>query len=352
MKNHFFYRNSQARDQLEIFLLSAIGSVLVIRFFLHITGYPQLGGGPLHIAHILYGGVFMAAALVVSLAFIGVRVQRLAALLGGIGFGFFIDELGKFVTSDNNYFFRPAVGIMYAIFVILYLTFNFLSRTQKLSSREYQLNALLHLEEAILHDMDATEKERAHHLLLQADHRSPITRHLQDLVTNVQLVPPDEPRNITKALNWLDRKYTDFWEMRGSNRLVRFFFVFESLLFVLVVSWGIFNNIDDITHLLETGTASYDFWLFMGQIISSIVAAGFAVVGAVLLARSRMSAFEQFRRAALINLYLTEFFIFSRVEFAALPGFIFNLGVLLFVTYIIHQERRVRTHTKAKAGVA
>lgn len=349
MKNHFFYRNIRSRDLLEIFLLSAIGSVLVIRFFLHITGYPQLGGGPLHIAHILYGGIFMSAAMILSLAFIGVRIQRFSALLSGIGFGFFIDEVGKFITSDNDYFFQPAVGIIYAIFVILYLTFNFLSRSQTYSSREYQLNALVQLEEAIVHDMDPAEKERAHQLLQKADHRSPLTRHLQDLVENVQLVPEEEPRNITKVLRWLDEKYTKFWNLRGSNRLVRFFFIFESILFVVIVSWGIFNNLDDITHLLQTGTASYDFWLFMGQIISSLVAAGFTVVGALLLARSRMRAFEQFRRAALINLYLTEFFIFSRVELEALPGFIFNLGILLFVTYIIHQERRHRTYHKVQA---
>lgn len=347
MKSHFFYRNIRARGQLEIFLLSAIGSVLVIRFFLHVTGYFQLGGGTLHIAHILYGGLFMTAGMILSLAFIGLRIQRLAAFLSGVGFGFFIDEVGKFITSDNDYFFRPAVGIIYAIFVVLYLTFNFLSRSQKLSSREYQLNALVQMEEAVVHDMDPAEKERAHQLLLQADHRSPLTRHLQALVENVQLVPEEEPRNITLLLKWLDRKYTAFWNLRGSNRLVRTFFIFESVLFVVIVSWGIFNNLDDITHLLQTGTATYDFWLFMGQIVSSLVAAGFAVVGALLLARSRMRAFEQFRRATLINLYLTEFFIFSRVELEALPGFAFNLGILLFVTYIIHQERRHRVYRNA-----
>ncbi len=338
MKSHL-YRNIRARDQLEIFLLSAIGTVLAIRFFLHLTGYPQLGGNGLHIAHILYGGLFMAAGFILTIAFLGVRVQRLASFVSGVGFGFFIDEVGKFITSDNNYFFEPAIGIIYAVFVVMYLTFNFLSREQKLSSREYQLNALGHLEEAILHDMDPTEKERAHQLLLRADHRSPLTRQLQALVENVDLVSEDEPRAITRLLHWLDRKYTEFWQMRSSRPLIRSFFILETLLFVVVVSWGIFNNLDDIPDLIH-GTASYDYWLSIGQIVSSLVASAFAVAGAFLIARSRVQAFEQFRRATLINLYLTEFFIFSRVEFQALPGFLFHLGVLLFITYILHFEKR------------
>lgn len=339
MKHRFFYRNIRARDQFEIFLLSAIGSVLAIRFYLEITGYPQIGVGGLHIAHILYGGFFMAAGTILTTAFLGLRIQRLAAFVSGVGFGFFIDEIGKFITSDNNYFFRPAVGIIYAIFVILYLTLNFLSRDQRLTSREYQLNALVHLEEAIVHDMDPSEKERARQLLLKADHRSRITSQLQALVENVALVPEDEPRRIKKVLNWLDQKYTDFWRSRSSRPLVRTFFLLETILFVVIVSWGIFNNLADISHLFA-GTASYEFWLYIGQIVSSLVAAGFAVVGALLLTRSRALAFEQFRRATLINLFLTEFFIFSRVEFEALPGFAFNVAVLMFITYIMHQERR------------
>ena len=41
--------------------------------------------------------------------------------MGGLGFGLFIDKLAKFITSDNNYFFRPAIALIYAIFVLLLL---------------------------------------------------------------------------------------------------------------------------------------------------------------------------------------------------------------------------------------
>src|SRR5438874_1979047 len=80
-----FIRNADAPDLLLQLLVCAAVTVLAIRFYLHLTGYPQIGGGGLHIAHMLWGGALMVAALVVGLGFLGRRPQRVASLLGGIG---------------------------------------------------------------------------------------------------------------------------------------------------------------------------------------------------------------------------------------------------------------------------
>src|SRR5690348_13503679 len=73
----------------EIFFVSGVVSLLLTRFYLVLTGFPQLGAAEsgLHIAHLLWGGLLMLVALVLLLAFLGRSMQRTAALLGGIGFG-------------------------------------------------------------------------------------------------------------------------------------------------------------------------------------------------------------------------------------------------------------------------
>ena len=105
-----FVRSVYAETLLEDFFVSAVASVLALRFYLHVTGFPQLGFGLLHIGHMLWGGLIMLIALVILLAFLDHRAQIIAVVLGGIGFGAFIDELGKFITSDNDYFFQTIIN--------------------------------------------------------------------------------------------------------------------------------------------------------------------------------------------------------------------------------------------------
>lgn len=338
------YRNIRAREQLDIFFASAVTSLLLVRFYLYLAGYPQIGSGNFHIAHMLWGGLLMLLGIVLMLSFLGAQAQRISALLGGLGFGVFIDEIGKFITSDNNYFYRPAIGIIYAIFVCLYLAFNFLSRDERLNSREYQLNALAELEEAIAHDMDVSEKTKAKELLAKADQNSKITKDIGRLLEDIETIP-DAPKNrIDRFFTATDKLYRRFWRQRNSSRFVRIFFVAEAGLFFIGVIGGFYSNIDELIGLFF-GEIDYGKGLLVAEFVSSLVAAIIAVKGALVLKRSRLRAFELFRRATIINLFLTEFFTFTRIQFEALPGFILNVSLLVVISYVIHQEERL-THNK------
>lgn len=71
----------------------------------------------------------MTIAILILLTLYTNRTARhFAAATGGIGFGLFIDELGKFITKDNNYFFQPTIALIYVIFIILYLSIKIIKK--------------------------------------------------------------------------------------------------------------------------------------------------------------------------------------------------------------------------------
>ena len=111
--------DSSRLDRIDTFVVAGVVTVLTIRAFLAATGYPQVGNDSLHVAHVLYGGLILMVAFLLLL--LSDKPNKLlAALIGGIGFGFFIDEVGKFVTQDNDYFYEPAALIMYVIFLMIW----------------------------------------------------------------------------------------------------------------------------------------------------------------------------------------------------------------------------------------
>lgn len=333
-----FYRSVRARDLLQIFFVSAITSLLAVRFYLYMAGYPQIGGGNFHIAHMLWGGLLMLASVSILLGFIGRRAQQLAALLGGAGFGVFIDEIGKFITSDNNYFFKPAVGIIYAIFVILFFAFTFISRGTKFSSREQQLNALMELEDAVAHDMDESEKARVRSLLSKADQNSVITKQLIKLLDGITTVPKPATNRVQKLIFKSDELYQHFWHRRNSDFAVKAFFIAQAVIFLVAILAVQYASIDEILAIFR-GEITYGAWLLVGEIASALVALLIAIRGAYVVTSSRLAGFELLKKAVLINIFLTQFFSFSRIQFDALPGFFLNVALIVVIGYVIHKER-------------
>src|SRR6266542_3077121 len=145
-----FPRSLTLGELFELFFVAAIASLLLIRGALALSGFPQVGGGGLHIAHMLWGGLLMLLSLLLLLGFVGRRALFVAALLSGIGFGTFIDELGKFITSDNDYFFRPAIGAVYVIFVLVFLVSRGLEARRRYSDAELLANTFEVVRESVL----------------------------------------------------------------------------------------------------------------------------------------------------------------------------------------------------------
>jgi hypothetical protein len=121
-------RLADGAARLRLMAITGIATVLITRAYLAATGYPKVGGGTIHIGHVLWGGLLMIAALTVALVWDGKRARNWTALLGGVGVGLFVDEVGKYLTTTNDYFYRPAAAIIYLVFAALLVVASVLGR--------------------------------------------------------------------------------------------------------------------------------------------------------------------------------------------------------------------------------
>jgi hypothetical protein len=135
-------------------------SVSITRLFLQITGYPQLGGSELHFAHVLWGGLIWFAGSLFHLIFANHRALDISAVLTGFGVGLFIDEVGKFITQSNDYFYPAAAPIIYSFFLITLLILTILRNKKVFTPREKLYSILEQFEEVLEGDLSDVERDR------------------------------------------------------------------------------------------------------------------------------------------------------------------------------------------------
>ncbi len=190
-------RRQGAEGFLLITLLSFAASVAATRLFLTLTGYPQIGGGGIHIAHVLWGGLLLFIAALLPLIYANRWVYTVDAVLAGAGIGLFIDEVGKFITQTNDYFYPGAAPIIYAFFLLTVLLYLQIRHPPSLDPRAELYRALQGLEEVLDRDLEAHEQaELEDHLeaVIQRSRQpelSQLASQLRDFVatTPVTLAP-------------------------------------------------------------------------------------------------------------------------------------------------------------------
>jgi len=194
-------------------LVSFAGSISLTRLGLYLTGYPHLGGGSLHIAHVLWGGLLLFASALLPLVFANQAIRIWSAILSGVGVGLFIDEVGKFITSTNDYFSPAAAPIIYVFFLLSVLIYLFVHRQHRPDPAEKLYFLMQQLEEIV--DGSLTEEER----------EKMISRveHLRNIIHGKELLRLSA--SILEFLN--DREYTlpeekdSFW-VKSWDRFERF----------------------------------------------------------------------------------------------------------------------------------
>lgn len=336
-------RDLGAARYLDLFVVGGVSAVLAIRFILRITGYPSLGGARFHIAHMLWGGLLMAAALLVCLSFLGNRARLWAALLGGIGFGTFIDEIGKFITRDNNYFYQPSIALIYITFVLVYLAFRDLQMRRGISVEEYLVNAVHDLEEAVINGLPPEERDRALRYLGAIGEKDDLTLGLAQLIESAKVQP---------SRNGLSRRVRRF-VLAGYEAALARANRFGGLITLFVLQLAV--NAGTVAVIVAghlsagiAGVAAYQRGGIMGLlptsdwllIVSTLVPSIFVVIAVFVLRNSRMTALHFFHRAVLLSICFTEVFMFYRDQAAALAVLAFNLFSWACVNVVITRETR------------
>jgi hypothetical protein len=224
-----FARSYFGEDLLEDFLVAAVASLLLLRLYLSLTGFPQLSFGSLHIAHMLWGGLLMLVGIFMSLGFLSHPAHQWAAVLGGIGFGAFIDELGKFLTQDNNYFFQPAIAIIYVLFVLIYLTIRTIFNRQPLTRPERLANAFELMQQGSINGLNKEEETMILGMIEQCDPNDPLVEQLYKMLPNIIRVPSRREHWMSRLRDRLDDFYqtaTTRWWFAG---VVIAFFTFTAV---------------------------------------------------------------------------------------------------------------------------
>ena len=374
---HSLVRYIGASELFETFLIAAVAAILLIRVTLGLTGYPQLGGDSLHIAHMLWGGLLMLVAQLLLLGFLGNAVRTLSAVVGGFGFGTFIDELGKFITHDNDYFYQPTFALIYILFILVYLGFRAVHR-RSYTRFEYLANALEITHEAVRHDLDPAEKRQAIALLERCDAADPIAAALRRALGEIAVLEAPRPGLTQRIRERVRRVYRWLIGTPWFTRAVVLFFVGHSTV-ALVQGVILVPRVAEVVGLVVIGVvlavASVRAWqrrgmrallllglglaittglilallsgrwllpalswIEWGELVFSVLPALVVVAGIVRLPVSRLVAYRLFQRAVLILIFITQFFAFYQDQLLAVLGLVANIVVLATLRAMIQQE--------------
>jgi hypothetical protein len=323
-------RNSEAPLLFETFFVAAVASFLGIRWFLAATGYPRIGSSGIHVAHMLWGGLLMLAALMLLLAFLDRSVEHVAAVVAGLGFGTFIDEIGKFVTADNDYFYRPAIALIYAVFVVAFLVARTLIGRRRLTGNEALANALQRLAGAPARGIEPDDRARIRKLLAQADADDPRTGLALKYLAAMPGVA-DRDSVFEVAARRLAASYERLMAAPWA----------DTVLAVGVVAYAVLAVASVVAVVLSppAGAASDTSALALAaQIGSTIVGSALIARGVVALRHSRVEAFHWFMRGLLVWILVTQVFMFYTSQLAGLGGLAVDLVAYGSLRYAIGRE--------------
>ncbi|MDR3574831.1 MAG: hypothetical protein P4L50_13285 [Anaerolineaceae bacterium] len=297
--------------------------------------------------------MILFAAALLPLIFANRWVFNLDALLAGIGVGLFIDEVGKFITRTNNYFYPSAAPIIYAFFLITVLVYVRTRARRKKDPRAQLYYIFQDLEEVL--DQDLSKEERNHIIsilnqVIKEDSRPDLTKlaiNLREFVENDLNYLAKEEISIWKR--WLHR-IRNLEKRHLNQRLYRILLIFGLL------AWSLWTLSFPFNMLVRIGTPAR-MQIVLSQLANNQLvrnASGLnwfeariglqGTIGLVLLVAAVLFIFAKDRHAGsiaytglLFSLTIVSLLLFYFDQFAT----IIYAGIqLILLLSVIHYRRR------------
>jgi hypothetical protein len=280
-------------------------------------------------------------------------VYRLGAVLAGLGVGLFMDEVGKFITQTNDYFYPPAASIIYAFFLLVVIFYMEIRRSTRRDARSELYRALDTFEEVLDRDLDEIERaeleDRLHYIAENAEHFefANLAEELLQFIQSKHL--PIAPRKrgwFTRLLETL-QEFDQRWLTRGRMKAVLLgglgvlgIWAFRDLTLLLLdtesYEYLIQVLVDQITHGRVTGTTSLAWLTATIAIKAALGLVLLAGIGIFLFKREeqglRLVFFVLLLFLAVVNLLEFYFEQFSTIVPATLQ--------FLLLLLVIHYRRR------------
>jgi len=317
--------------------LAGIATVLITRAYLAATGYPRIGGGGIHIGHVVWGGLLMICALTVALVWAGERARMWTALLGGVGIGLFVDEVGKYLTTTNDYFYRPAAAIIYLVFAALLVVASFLGRdsvadvgdaSQRLATAA-QIAA-----SGLVSGLTAEERASATQLLTGCPEQD------RDAVLRLlELAEMREPSRLTQLLarirHWAEWVAGLRWAEAVAFTLLILSRVIVAIIFVAQAAGG-------EPHSTDAGAVT-------ASAVTRSLGAILVIVAVILRLRGQtLTSYRLSRAAILLDLLITEIFNFHDSQFGAVAEL---PQLLLAFAFFSIRQRQLEQDTRTQPVV-
>ena len=168
----------------------------------------------------------MAIAIIFAISFLPPINRRSSRSSAGAGFGWFIDELGKFITRDVNYFFQPTIALIYIMFIVMY---SCSARIQRATSAPTRRCSTRSSAESRHRRARASHQRRAAIALLDSDRcrRSARRAGARRCSSTCRRCPPPNPNRFEQLAVARTRRGTSASTRAagGSSRVVTCWFV-------------------------------------------------------------------------------------------------------------------------------